>query len=174
LNQLQSSQLQSSQITKFPSYKVPNYKIPKLQNSQWVQSSQVTKFPITKFPRYNIPKLQNSQFQSSQVTKFPTVTKFPRVKKFPISFLLWVKYFVYCPKITNFQWHFLAKKITQLTIICEQNVYNPLTPSGESCSDWAENFSVASFIYLKNIMFYALIFYLALLKINSRFCPFNF
>jgi hypothetical protein len=41
---------------------------------------------------------------------------------------------------------------------------NPLTPSRESCSDWAENFSVASFNYLKNIMFYALIFYLALLK----------
>jgi hypothetical protein len=41
---------------------------------------------------------------------------------------------------------------------------NPLTTNAKSCSDWAEIFSIASFIYLKNIIFYALIFYLALLK----------
>ncbi len=41
---------------------------------------------------------------------------------------------------------------------------NPLTPSGESCSDLAEIFSMTSFNYLKNILFYTLIFYLALLK----------
>jgi hypothetical protein len=41
---------------------------------------------------------------------------------------------------------------------------NPLTPSGESCSDLAENVSMTSFHYLKNILFYTLIFYLALLK----------
>jgi hypothetical protein len=29
----------------------------------------------------------------------------------------------------------------------------PLTTTAESCSDWAEIFSVASFNYLKNIMF---------------------
>jgi hypothetical protein len=42
--------------------------------------------------------------------------------------------------------------------------FNPLTTNAKSCSDLAEIFSVASFIYLKNIIFYALIFYLALLK----------
>jgi hypothetical protein len=41
---------------------------------------------------------------------------------------------------------------------------HPLTPSGENFTDSAENFSVASFIFVKNIMFYALIYYLALLK----------
>ncbi len=40
----------------------------------------------------------------------------------------------------------------------------PLTTNAKSCSDLAEIFSVGSFIYLKNIIFYALIFYLALLK----------
>ncbi len=34
---------------------------------------------------------------------------------------------------------------------------NSLTPSGKSWSDWAENFTVASLIYLKKLMFYALI-----------------
>jgi hypothetical protein len=46
---------------------------------------------------------------------------------------------------------------------------NPLRPSAESCSDWAEIFRVDLFIYLKNILFYALIFYLALLKIIKDF-----
>jgi hypothetical protein len=41
---------------------------------------------------------------------------------------------------------------------------SPLTTNAKSCSDLAEIFSVSSFIYLKNIIFYALIFYLALLK----------
>ncbi len=35
---------------------------------------------------------------------------------------------------------------------------NPLTTSTESYSDWAEIFSITSFIYLKNIIFYASIF----------------
>jgi hypothetical protein len=42
--------------------------------------------------------------------------------------------------------------------------YIPLTTSAKSCSDWAEIFSTASFIYLKNIIFYVLIFYLGLQK----------
>jgi hypothetical protein len=58
--------------------------------------------------------------------------------------------------------------------IRSEKLPNPLTLSGESCSDWAENFSVASFIYLQTIMLNALIFYLALLKSYSRFRPFNF
>ncbi len=37
----------------------------------------------------------------------------------------------------------------------------PLTPSSESCSDWTENFRVAAFVYWKNIMFYALIFFIS-------------
>ncbi len=41
---------------------------------------------------------------------------------------------------------------------------NPLKTNAKSCFDLAEIFSVGSFIYLKNIIFYALIFYLALLK----------
>ncbi len=44
---------------------------------------------------------------------------------------------------------------------------NPLRSSTKGCSDWAENFRVALFTYLKNILFYALIFYLALLKVIS-------
>jgi hypothetical protein len=36
--------------------------------------------------------------------------------------------------------------------------------NGKSCFDWAEIFSVTFFIYFKNIIFYSLIFYLALLK----------
>ncbi len=51
---------------------------------------------------------------------------------------------------------------------------NPLRPSAESCSDWAENFRVALFIYLKNILFNAFIFYLAPLKSYQRFCELNF
>jgi hypothetical protein len=35
---------------------------------------------------------------------------------------------------------------------------NPLTTNAKSCSDLAEIFSVASFIYLKNIIFYTFIF----------------
>jgi hypothetical protein len=42
--------------------------------------------------------------------------------------------------------------------------FNPITTNAKSCSNLAEIFNVASFIYLKNIIFYALIFYLALLK----------
>jgi hypothetical protein len=45
-----------------------------------------------------------------------------------------------------------------------EKALNPLRPSGESCSDLAEIFSMASFNFLKNILFYTLIFYLALLK----------
>ncbi len=41
---------------------------------------------------------------------------------------------------------------------------NPLTTNAKNCSDLAEIFRVGTFIYLKNIIFYALIFYLALLK----------
>ncbi len=33
-----------------------------------------------------------------------------------------------------------------------------LMNSAESCSGWAKNVSVASFIYLKNLIFYALFF----------------
>jgi hypothetical protein len=43
--------------------------------------------------------------------------------------------------------------------------YNPLMTNAKSSSDWAESFSTVSFLYLKNIIFYALIFYFALLKI---------
>jgi hypothetical protein len=42
----------------------------------------------------------------------------------------------------------------------EEAEFNPLTPSHKSCFNWAENFSVASLINLKNIMFFALIFVL--------------
>jgi hypothetical protein len=44
------------------------------------------------------------------------------------------------------------------------NMVIHLTTNAKSCSDLAEIFSVASFIYLKNIIFYAFIFYLARLK----------
>jgi hypothetical protein len=46
---------------------------------------------------------------------------------------------------------------------------NPLTTSAKSCSDWAEIFSTASFIYLKNIIFYVLIFILHCKKVISNF-----
>ncbi len=42
--------------------------------------------------------------------------------------------------------------------------YYPFKTEPESGSDSAENFWVASFIYLKNILFYDLIFFLALSK----------
>jgi hypothetical protein len=51
------------------------------------------------------------------------------------------------------QWSELLKKCV-----------NPLTTNAKRCSDWAEIFSVASFIYLKNIINHALISYLTLLK----------
>jgi hypothetical protein len=44
------------------------------------------------------------------------------------------------------------------------STFNPLMTNIKSCSDWAKIFSIASVIYFKNIIFYALIFYLALLK----------
>jgi hypothetical protein len=44
---------------------------------------------------------------------------------------------------------------------------NPLTPSGQNCSDWAKNFSVASLINFKNIMFYALIFSRTVKKLGT-------
>ncbi len=44
----------------------------------------------------------------------------------------------------------------------------------KSCSDLAEIFSVTSFIYLKNIIFYTFIFYLALLKSYQQYRCFIF
>jgi hypothetical protein len=39
-----------------------------------------------------------------------------------------------------------------------KNMINPSTLNAKSSSDWAEIISIGSFIYLKNIVFYALIF----------------
>ncbi len=47
---------------------------------------------------------------------------------------------------------------------------NPLTTSAKSCSDWAEIFSTASFIYFKNIIFYVIFLSRTVKTLHSILC----
>ncbi len=73
-----------------------------------------------------------------------------------------------------FHWQYICRISRKRFAVISSN---PLTTNAKSCSDLAEIFSIGSFIYLKNIIFYALIFYLALLKSYQQyscFCFWNF
>jgi hypothetical protein len=51
-------------------------------------------------------------------------------------------------------------QVLEIGMFDEEAEFKTLTLSHKSYFNWAENFSVASLIYLKNIMFFALIFVL--------------
>ncbi len=95
----------------------------------------------------------------------------------------WLFGFLYCFNNNSKRHHSIDEYFKQKRTIghCYRTIIfrrfidlNPFRPSDESCSDWAENFRVALFIYLKNILFYAPIFYLALLKSYQQFCKLYF
>jgi hypothetical protein len=74
------------------------------------------------------------------------------------------------------RWYFIFKIKGNLLLNRKKRFQrlNPLRPSGKSCSDLAEIFSMAFFNFLKNILFFILIFYLALLKSYYKYCIFIF